>query len=120
MSSSPQSTLCVSRSGCCCMQGSSRGSPTCQSRVPSPPGTWDLLYAAAEEVARMRMSEESYGGLNNRGLLGSSARKFSPNADVTGFYLPTQSLAHQKLQAAQVKNLKPDLEMFYLDCFFPS
>ncbi|MBA0842429.1 hypothetical protein Goarm_002253 [Gossypium armourianum] len=106
MSSSPQSTLCVSRSGCSCMQGSSRGSPTCQSRVPSPPGTWDLLYAAAEEVARMRMSEESYGGLNNRGLLGSSARKFSPNADVTGFYLPTQSLAHQKLQTAQFQMLK--------------
>ncbi|XVF08191.1 hypothetical protein REPUB_Repub06bG0204900 [Reevesia pubescens] len=106
LSSSPQSTLCALKSSCGCKQGSSRGSPNCQSRVSSPPGTWDLLYAAAGEVARMRMNEESYGGINNRGLLGTPARKPSPNLDVSGFYPPHQSLSHQKLQATQFQQLK--------------
>ncbi|XP_021289286.1 uncharacterized protein LOC110420335 [Herrania umbratica] len=106
LSRSPQSTLCAIGSGCGCKQGSSRGSPNCQSRVSSPPGTWDLLYAAAGEVARMRMNEESYGGFNNRGLLGPPARKPSPNLDVSGYYPPHQSLSHQKLQAAQFQQLK--------------
>nr|XP_043620847.1 uncharacterized protein LOC122592629 [Erigeron canadensis] len=58
MAGSPQSTLCGFK------PGSSRGSPNCL----SPPTTaapvnrsepsWDLLYAAAGEVARMRMAEE--------------------------------------------------------------
>ncbi|XWS59891.1 hypothetical protein CRYUN_Cryun08bG0160800 [Craigia yunnanensis] len=105
-SSSPQSTLCAIRGGCCCKQGSIRGSTNCQSRVSSPPGTWDLLYDAAREVARMRMNEESYGGFNNRGLLGTPAKRSSPNLDVSGFYPPQQSRYHQKLQANQFQQLK--------------
>ncbi|XP_051130951.1 uncharacterized protein LOC127251330 [Andrographis paniculata] len=57
LSGSPQSTLCG------CKAGSSRGSPNSVSRVSSPPDGkdvgWDLLYAAAGEVARMRMIEET-------------------------------------------------------------
>ncbi|XP_075490134.1 uncharacterized protein LOC142528822 [Primulina tabacum] len=54
---SPQSTLCG------CKPGYSRGNPKCVSQVPSPtevkyPAGWDLLYAAAGEVARMRASQE--------------------------------------------------------------
>ncbi|XP_022767626.1 uncharacterized protein LOC111311991 [Durio zibethinus] len=106
LSSSPQSTLCALRSGCGCKQGSSRGSTNCQSRVSSSLGTWDLLYAAAGEVARKRMNEESYCGLNNRGLLDPPLTKPCPNLNVSGFYPPHQSLSHQKLQETQVQQLK--------------
>ncbi|KAK2657741.1 hypothetical protein Ddye_010793 [Dipteronia dyeriana] len=127
LSGSPQSTLCAIGSGCGCKQGSSRGSPNCQSIVSSPPGTWDLLYAAAGEVARMRMSEESYGGhrYNRGGLLGGCGlpgppRKQSPVSvpvknhnqnfiDHVGFYSQHhQSLTHQKLQqvSQQFQQLK--------------
>ncbi|KAK8613150.1 hypothetical protein V6N13_100923 [Hibiscus sabdariffa] len=96
-SSSPRSTLCSLRSGCGCMQGSSRGSLTGKSRVSSPPGTWDLLNAAAAEVA--------YGGVN-RGLLRSPATKLPQNVDVSGFWPPPQSLIRQKMQAAKFQILK--------------
>ncbi|KAM0985662.1 hypothetical protein ACFX13_013123 [Malus domestica] len=65
-SDSPQSTLCAVGSGCGCGQGLSRGSPNAQ----SPPATWDLLHAAAGEVAKMRINQ-------SRGLLGPP-RKPSP------------------------------------------
>lgn len=80
MSGSPQSTLCAVGTGCGCKQGSSRGSPTGPfQRKSSPPATWDLLYAAAGEVARMRMNEEVFGYNNpNRGLLGGPPKKPSP------------------------------------------
>ncbi|XVE76462.1 hypothetical protein DITRI_Ditri12bG0175000 [Diplodiscus trichospermus] len=106
LSSSPESTLCAFKTGCGCKQRSSRGSTICQSRVSSPPETWVLLHAAAGEVARLRMNEESYGGFNNRGLLGPPARKPSPNHDVSGFYPPHQSLSNQRLQATQFQQLK--------------
>ncbi|KAL8526808.1 hypothetical protein ACS0TY_015869 [Phlomoides rotata] len=58
LSGSPQSTLCGFK------PGSSQSSPNGGSRVSSPPITqeatgWDFLYAAAGEVARMRMTEEA-------------------------------------------------------------
>ncbi|GMI69742.1 hypothetical protein like AT3G54000 [Hibiscus trionum] len=99
------STLCSLRSGCGCMQGSSRGSPTGNSRVSSPPGTWDLLYAAAGEVSRMPMNEVTYGGIN-RGLLRSPATKPSQSVDISGFFQPPQ-----KPQAAQFQILKQQLLM---------
>lgn len=113
MSGSPQSTLCEVGTGCGCRQGSSHGSPNGPSQVSSPPATWDLLYAAAGEVARMRMNEEAYGLTHGRGLLGP-LRKPSPatvpvkgntNADIG--YFPHQSLSHQQLQmqVAQVRSL---------------
>ncbi|KAL6519450.1 hypothetical protein OROGR_018770 [Orobanche gracilis] len=56
-SGSPQSTLCG-------FQTDSGSSPNSSSRVCSPQEakdalSWDLLYAAAEEVARIRMVEET-------------------------------------------------------------
>ncbi|XP_039019581.1 uncharacterized protein LOC120151108 isoform X2 [Hibiscus syriacus] len=110
-SSSPQSTLCPLKSGCGCMQGSSRGVSTFPSRISSPPGISDLLYTAAEEVARMRMTEEAYSGLNNRGPLRSPGAMFSQNVDFPGLYPSPQSLSHQKLQAARFQILKQHLLM---------
>ncbi|KAE8689752.1 hypothetical protein F3Y22_tig00110931pilonHSYRG00041 [Hibiscus syriacus] len=107
LSSSPQSTMCSLPSGCGCKQGSSRGSPNCQSRVSSPPATWDLLYAAAGKVKRLRMNEETYVGFSNRGLLGPSATKPSTNLDASGFY-PRQSLPHSKLRTTLFQQLKQD------------
>ncbi|XP_022743550.1 uncharacterized protein LOC111294497 [Durio zibethinus] len=103
---SPESTLCAFRRGCGCKHGSSHGSPNCQSRVSSPPGTWVLLYAGAGEVSGVRMNEESCSGFNNRGLLGQPAGKPSPIHDVSGFYPPQQSLSNQKLQATQFLQMK--------------
>lgn len=119
VSGSPQSTLCMVGRGCGCRQGSSRGSSSCQSQVSSPPETWDLLFAAAGEVARMRMNEESYGyHQHNKGLLGPP-RKPSPisvplknhhtnHFDAAGgmYSRQHQLLSHQKLQATQFQQLK--------------
>lgn len=117
VSGSPQSTLCTVGSGCGCRQFSSRVGPNCQSRVSSPPGTWDLLYAAAGEVERIRMNQESFGFYNhNRGLLGPPKKPFPVTVPVknpanlldVGFYKTNhqhyheQSLSHQQLQASQV------------------
>ncbi|KAK9158925.1 hypothetical protein Scep_005499 [Stephania cephalantha] len=81
---SPQSTLCAV--GSC----SSRGSPNGPSQVSSPPSTpvngkddaWELLYAAAGQVVRIKMNDEGSnyfrgGGGGGRGLLGPP-RKLSP------------------------------------------
>lgn len=110
VSGSPQSTLCN-------VLGSSRGSPNCPSQVSSPPpgmtrndAAWDLLYAAAGEVARMRMAEEGAGFYNNRGLLGP-ARKPSPIAvpQKTPNPNPNPNFGYQsyhQFQAAQFQQLK--------------
>lgn len=98
MAGSPQSTLCG------CKQGSSRGSPNC----PSPPATaaafnrnepsWDLLYAAAGEVARMRMVEEA------------ASRYYNPNKNYLAPPTPRRTtspnLHYQQLQVAQFQQLK--------------
>lgn len=63
LASSPQSTL----SGVGCWSGSSNGSPNGPSQVPSPPttpfdaqnDTWNLIYAAAGQVAGLKLSNES-------------------------------------------------------------
>lgn len=107
MAGSPQSTLCAVGGGCGCKQGSSRGSPIGPSRVSSPPATWDLLYAAAGEVAKMRLNDEDYGYQQGRGLL-APPRKPSPisvpvknpNTDA-GFYT-NHSISHPQFQATQV------------------
>ncbi|XP_038702529.1 uncharacterized protein LOC119999085 isoform X2 [Tripterygium wilfordii] len=106
---SPQSTLCAVGSGCGCRKGSSHGSPKDASRVSSPP-TWDLLYAAAREVARMEMKEAEYGSNHGRGLLGppkipSPVSIPFKHSNPDGYYA-NQSLSHQKLQAYQLKQLK--------------
>lgn len=116
-SGSPQSTLCAVGSGCGCRQGSSRGSPNGPSHGSSPPATWDLLYAAAGEVARMRMSEEGYGGYHhhqqNKGLLGPQRKPTpisvplkNPAIDVNFYSNQNQSISHQQLQATQQQMMK--------------
>lgn len=80
LSRSPQSTL--SGIGNWCAQGtlSSDGSPNGPSQVPSPPttpfgasnDTWDLIYEAAGQVARLKMNgEETKSSNHGKGLLGS-------------------------------------------------
>ena len=69
LSVSPQSTLSAVGSW------SGNGSPNGPSQVPSPPATplggndaWDLIYAAAGQVARLKMNGGE-GPPNGRGLL---------------------------------------------------
>ncbi|KAI7747484.1 hypothetical protein M8C21_025900 [Ambrosia artemisiifolia] len=96
MAGSPQSTLCG------CKNGSSRGSPNCV----SPPATaekqtqpsWDLLYAAAGEVARMRLIEEAASRLyNNKSYV---APQPTPKA------VTNPNLHYQQLQASQFQQMK--------------
>ncbi|XP_039004376.1 uncharacterized protein LOC120131451 [Hibiscus syriacus] len=73
--SSPRSTL----SGLGCWSSSSNNSPNGPSQVPSPPttpfcaqnDTWDLIYAAAGQVARLKLSNEvpKYTNFNRGGPL---------------------------------------------------
>ncbi|XP_039034056.1 uncharacterized protein LOC120170113 [Hibiscus syriacus] len=73
--SSPRSTL----SGLGCWSSSSNNSPNGSSQVSSPPttpfraqnDTWDLIYAAAGQVARLKMSNEvpKYANFNHAGDL---------------------------------------------------
>ncbi|XP_071701112.1 uncharacterized protein [Rutidosis leptorrhynchoides] len=96
MAGSPQSTLCG------CKQGSSsRGSPNCVSPPLTAPevnrkiSSWDLLYAAAGEVARMRMVEEAAA----RYYLDSQPpRKTTSNPN----------LRYQQPQAAQFQRFKKE------------
>ncbi|KAF5176758.1 3-phosphoshikimate 1-carboxyvinyltransferase [Thalictrum thalictroides] len=109
MAGSPQSPLCGLGSWSGCSSGSSRGSPNGPSQVSSPPSTpfssgddaLDLLYAAAGQVVRMKLNDEtSYG----RGLLGVPQKK--PNSipvpvgkkSNVGFY-SNEALIQQQLQA---------------------
>ncbi|CAN4106039.1 unnamed protein product [Withania somnifera] len=121
LSGSPQSTLCG------CKQGSSRGSPTCPSQASSPPPmirpdvSLDLLYAAAGEVERIRMLEESAGLYHNKGggIWSAPPRKTSPVP--VGSQNPKQNLglfstnqaqiSYQQLQVAQFQRLKQQLMM---------
>nr|GLL36258.1 uncharacterized protein LOC109150907 isoform X2 [Ipomoea trifida] len=87
LSGSPQSTLCGVLGGG--TQISSRGSTNCSSRASSPPlpaeqpgkadgGAWDLLFAAAGDVARMKMMEESARLYSNQNGIWAPPRNVSP------------------------------------------
>lgn len=96
---SPQSTLCAMGSGCGCKHGSG-GSPNGHFQGSHPQLTLDLLYAAAGEVSKMRMNEESYGF----GPLTAPPRKPSSVS------LPLKNREHdvgvyQQLQASQVSTI---------------
>lgn len=105
-SGSPQSTLCAVGSGCGCGgQGSSRGSPNAQ----SPPATWDLLHAAAGEVAKMRNKEEAIRfNQKSRGILGAPREPSLVTVPDFGYYLQhhQQSLSQKHLQATQFERLR--------------
>lgn len=112
MSESPQSTLCMGGFGC--KHCSSRGSPNCLSpaALNHNEASWeDLLYAAAGEVARMRMIEETTGHFQNRGLLlpprkpspiSVPLRNLNPNIGLQS----NHSLSYQQLQVSQFQQLK--------------
>ncbi|KAM4093884.1 hypothetical protein ACB094_06G153000 [Castanea mollissima] len=121
MAGSPQSTLSgigswSGRSGV-----SSNGSPNGPSQFPSPPttpfgaqnDTWDLIYAAAGQVARLKVSGESQKyNPQSRGLLSypstiPTATSAAPKSCNFGLY-PNQPLAHNLPQTAQFQHvMKP-------------
>ncbi|PIA54535.1 hypothetical protein AQUCO_00900827v1 [Aquilegia coerulea] len=109
MAGSPQSPLCGLGSWSGRSSGSSRGSPNGPSQVSSPPSTpfsseddaLNLLYAAAGQVVRMKLNDETTYG---RGFLGVPQKK--PNSisvpvakkSNVGFY-SNEALIQQQLQA---------------------
>lgn len=114
---SPQSTLSgigswSGRSGV-----SSNGSPNGPSQYPSPPttpfgaqnDTWDLIYAAAGQVARLKMCGESQKyNIQSRGLLTlpKTNSTSAPKPCNYGLY-PNQSLTHNLPQTTQFQHVKP-------------
>lgn len=122
LSGSPQSTLCgVLGAWCGCKQGSSRGSPNCPSQASSPPPmnrpdvSLDLLYAAAGEVARIRMIDDTAGLYHNKaGIWSLPPRKTSPvpvgpnnpKHNLGPFSTNQPQLSYQQLQVAQFQRLK--------------
>ncbi|KAL3826056.1 hypothetical protein ACJIZ3_022085 [Penstemon smallii] len=111
LSGSPQSTLCG------CKLGSGRGSPNSDYRVSSPPDVngaagWEFLCAAAGEVARMRMIEETTGFYSTK--LSTPSPKPTPvtfqlkNPNTASGFYPNQTHAHrpyQQLQATQFEKM---------------
>ncbi|XP_007009141.2 PREDICTED: uncharacterized protein LOC18585980 [Theobroma cacao] len=106
LASSPQSTL----SGLGSWSTSSNGSPNGPSQVPSPPttpfgaqnDTWDLIYAAAGQVARLKMSNEApkYTSFNyGRGLPKAQSHAVMRNSS-SGLY-PSQGLSYNLAQTNQ-------------------
>nr|GMD36392.1 uncharacterized protein LOC109150907 isoform X1 [Ipomoea batatas] len=122
LSGSPQSTLCGVLGGG--TQISSRGSTNCSSRASSPPlpaeqpgkgdgGAWDLLFAAAGDVARMKMMEESARLYSNQNGIWAPPRNVSPVGGPTPkssqnshqFQFPQHS-NYQELHMAQFQRMK--------------
>ncbi|CAK8538240.1 unnamed protein product [Lathyrus sativus] len=110
MAGSPQSTLAGIGSWSGRSGGSSEGSPNGSTRVPSPTtipfsaenDAWDVLYAAAGEVARLKMNVEAslMEIQNKRGVLGGvPPRVAAENRTTTFFSNPNPSL----VQYQQVK-----------------
>lgn len=100
LSESPQSTLCDMESGSGGSQVSSCGSPERNCKVQSPPATWDLLHAVAEEVARMRMNE-SHVVLPQNGATSQVSVPVKNSTTGTGFYQKLDGPQFQHLQQKQ-------------------
>lgn len=112
MGTSPQSTL----SDAGAWSASSRGSPNGPSQVSSPPSTpldqniddaWDLLYAAAGQVGKLKQNEQSSHG---RGLL-IPPKKPLANAKIppaSAYRSCSPFLTQQQLRVAQFQQLKRD------------
>lgn len=90
MAGSPQSTLSGFGSWSAWSTVSSDGSPNGPSQAPSPPSTpfggdintWDLIYAAAGQVARLKMNN------HGDGVIGPSQKSSNlvPSTKNTGLY----------------------------------
>ncbi|CAI8586241.1 unnamed protein product [Vicia faba] len=104
MAGSPQSTLARIGSWSGRSGGSSDGSPNGSTRVPSPTtvpfsaenDAWDVLYAAAGEVARLKMSVEAslVEIQNKRGVLGGLPPPVAAENRAAAFFSnPNPSLA---------------------------
>lgn len=106
---SPQSTLCALGG----LNASSRESSNGPSLVSSPPSTplepykddaWDLLYAAAGQVMRMRLNDEPEPQHNGgRGLLAPPAQKPSAPAPAAVPKNAISSYANLSLTQHQVR-----------------
>lgn len=107
MAGSPQSTLCEVGSWSRYSLGSSRGSSKGPSQVSSPPSTpmdhkddaWDVLYAAAGQVVRMKLNDERLK-FESRGLLGP------PGKPVSGPVCTKEALSQLQMQHNQFQLLK--------------
>lgn len=118
LAGSPQSTLSGIGSWSGRSGGSSNGSPNCPSQGPSPPttpfgndnNTWDLIYAAAGQVARLKMSDESLKyNYQNRVLL-PPLKSSTPSAAKGcnfGVY-SNQSLSHTLPETTQFQHVRQD------------
>lgn len=99
LAGSPQSILSGIGSWSGRSGGSGDGSPNGSSRVPSPTTTpfkstndaWDVLYAAAGEVARLKMNDlvSSKYDFQNRGVLGG----FPPPVAAENVFFPNQGVS---------------------------
>ncbi|GLT93021.1 hypothetical protein SLE2022_108280 [Rubroshorea leprosula] len=115
MASSPQSTL----SGIGSWSVSGNRSPNSSSQVPSPPMTpfgaqndaWDLIYAAAGQVARLKMNGEApkcnNGALYGRALSRPQNQFPAKNQPAPGLY-SNQNLAHNLFQSNQYQQARQD------------
>lgn len=115
-SGSPQSTLCS------CKPVSSPGSAESVSQVSSPPRSggavsWDLLYEAAEKVARLRVNEAAatcYPPKMTYPSLKPSPLTVPPlnRCQASGFYRNHKTEAqfsYQKMQEIQFQQLKSEI-----------
>lgn len=113
---SPQSTLCAVGNWSSCGLGSTSGSSRGPSRVSSPSSTtpmyekeedaWELLYAAAGQVVRMKLNDETLK-FHGRGVLGPprklpSATSLPAKTQSTGFY-HNPALTQQQFSINQVE-----------------
>lgn len=120
LSGSPQSTLSAVGNWSGRSTVSSNGSPNGRSRVSSPPTTplsektdaWDLIYAAAGQVARLKMSGDGPKYQQGRGLLGPPRSPMpvpaqpAKNAN-TGFY-SYQGLSNNISQTSQSQRIRQE------------
>lgn len=103
MAGSPQSTLCG------CKQISSRGSSNCPSPAPVPAGSrndapYDVLYRAAGEVARIRMTEES--GYRNHVAQQPQPPRRIPSPNPQFHQIQAAQMKQQQLQQKQHEQYK--------------
>ncbi|KAL5229158.1 hypothetical protein ABZP36_017423 [Zizania latifolia] len=130
---SPQSTLCglpVSGEDSPNGVASHVSSPPSSPLVPPPADPWDLLFEAAEQVARLRLNSFAVPNMahapNGHGHFVPPARKPSPPLQTPKSagafqYAPNNMLTHRQVQAAHVSSSSSDMnrvvQASLIDCF---